>query len=177
MSWFPSTTQYGSQNGESGYSITKPATKQWKLATSAGGTRPLVSNPMFFDANGAIDRPADFTPQASTVYGMGRYRGAQFAPEIAQQIREEHPMWSSAMWGGGTRYNHPIQNPYGGLHPDQQPFQATGTAPAGTAPVSQAGAPQGIGANALMTAPQQWGERRDPVMPLQGYQNALLRGF
>jgi len=79
--------------------------------------------------------------------------------------------------GGQINPRTMMPNP-GFSYPGAQGTQPAGTQPAGTQPAQPgSGAPQAIGANALMTAPTQWGERRDPVMPLQGYQNALLRGF
>jgi len=122
---------------------------------------------LFFNADGATERPADFAPSEQTVYGMGRRAGMEFAPEVAQQIQNGPYFWGGVTSRGG--------NPYAGGFAYSNAGQPAGMQPEGTQP--EGTQPAGIGANRLMTAPQQWGERRDPVMPLQGYQNALLRGF
>jgi hypothetical protein len=134
----------------------------------------------FFNADGATDKPADFTPQMATTYAMGPQAAQTFSPEMADRIRTEQ----GARWGfqgvvGRNPYEGGVESnpfPYAQKMQDGSmvPYQAwNGGAAAGTGSAT----PQAINQNRLMTASQPWGERRDPVVPLQGYQNALLGGI
>jgi len=158
---------------------------------------PQVGPHLFFDANGRTDRPENF--QNPFVEG-GNNRGlvsrdmalkkSQFArsgnwgqeatlPETAMARRE----WRSGLGTPVQAWNDPARaamNPYG-----NQQMAGTQPAQAQMAQMQQqqmaqptgAGAPQALGTNALMGQGFNMQDPRKPMMPLQGYQNALLRGF
>jgi hypothetical protein len=158
--------------------------------TNVGSTGvPLWGGPTrghkFFDKDGAIDAPPE-NFQGAFYYGN---MGSRFfspdgsLPQGYQDPTAYKPEFYSAWGDQAAKMNGTYQEP-AATQPAATP--AAGTQPATTQPMAMQAAPQpaqtgaamptAINANALMNAPRSSNERK-PVVPLQGYQNALLRGF
>lgn len=157
-----------------------PLPRQTQLAKRIWGQDNVQGPAHYFDASGRIQKPEDFTGafyNYNRANNFGSNRGLHFSPtgeipDNAFQVRLPDTTVPFDQTGQAAAMSQPQMQQPMQAGQMQQPMQA-----GRTQQPMKTGMPQALGTNALMGQGYQTQDRRRQMMPLQGYQNALLRGF